>query len=141
MSANAINFTAITFGQGNDDVGFTATTPHVNSESEITALADVLACNGEFGQKMHTTTRYETVPGTVTPFTSTVKAKQRGRLKLSLIFESGKKGSITIADYFNDEDAITAMRTAILAKSAASWGAINSKVITVNAEFHAVKSA
>lgn len=140
MSANTISFAAITYGQGNDDVGFTATTPHVNSETEITALADVLACNGEFGQKMYTTTRYETAPNAVTAFTAEVKAKQRGRLKLSLEFESGKKGSITIEDYFNDEAAITAMKNVILAKTAAAWGVINSPVITVNAEFHARKS-
>lgn len=122
------------FNQGNDDVGFTASSSHVKSEAELIALAVVLSFNGEFGEEMISMTKSESAPFAVTEFTAEVKAKQKGRLEMQLVFENGKKEWIKIKEYYNDEDMITAMKNAIISESAGAFG-VSSKVSSVNVSF------
>lgn len=130
-----IAFASITHGQGNDDVGYTSTSAHLGTEAEIIKVAEILNHGTEFGERGFSTVHYESAPATVTAFTSAQKLKPRGRIQFDLEHENGKKGKITIADFFADEQLITDIKTGILGKSGASWGIINSPVKNVNYTF------
>lgn len=129
-----VGYGTVVLNQGNDDVGCIGTCSHVTSEAELIALAAVLAYNGEFGESMISMKKYESSPPVVTEFTVAQKAKTKGRLELQLVFENGKKEWIKIKEYYNDEAAITAMKTAIMAESAGAFG-ISSKVASINEKF------
>lgn len=129
-----VGYGTVKLNQGNDDVGCIGTSSHVTSEAELIALAGVLAYNGEFGEELISMTKFESAPFAVTEFTAEIKAKQKGRLELQLVFENGKKEWIKIKEFYNDEDMITAMKNAIIADSAGAYG-ISSKVSSVNVSF------
>lgn len=141
MARGNIAFVAITHGQGNDDVKSYSNSAHIRSVAEAEAVADILAYGGEFGERSISYTRYEETPQTVVALTTGEQTAPRGRLKLELTFnsavagESGKKETIEIEDFFNDDTLIDAAKTAITTMVAAAWSGINQKVSTVNAIF------
>ena len=53
---------------------------------------------------------------------------------MTLVFENGKKHTLTLFDYLNDDTLITDMKTVILAKSSGAFG-VPSKVTQVNESF------
>ena len=95
---------------------------------------DSLLSTNSFSKEEISMKKYESAPLSVTEFTAEVKAKTKGRLELQLVFENGKKEWIKIKEFYNDEDMITAMKTAIIAESSGAFG-ISSKVSSVNATF------
>lgn len=141
MALGNIAFVAITHGQGNDDVKSYANSAHIRSVAEAESVAEILGYGGEFGERGISYTRYEQTPQTVVALTSGEQSAPRGRLSLELIFnsavagESGKKETIDIEDFFNDDTLITAAKTAITSMVAAAWSGIGQKVNTVNVTF------
>lgn len=129
-----IGFGSIKYNQGNDDVGCMMSCSHVRSEKELNELGEVFAYGSEFGQEMLSQIKYEETVPTVVEFSSTELAKDKGTLALTLVFENGKKHSLTLFDYPNDDTLIADMKTAILAKSAGAFG-VSSKVTQVNESF------
>ena len=134
MLKTEIGFGSIKYNQGNDDVGCMMSCSHVRSEAELIELAGVFAYGSEFGQEMLSQIKYEETIPTVVEFSSTELAKDKGTLALTLVFENGKKHSLTLFDYPNDDTLIADMKTAILAKSAGAFG-VPSKVTQVNESF------
>lgn len=134
MLKSEIGFGSVKFNQGNDDVSCMMSCSHVRSEKELTELAEVFAYGSEFGQEMVSMIKYEDTVPTVVEFSTTELAKDKGRLTLTLVFENGKKHTLAIADYLNDETLISDMKAGILAKSAGAFG-VASKVVTVNESF------
>ena len=53
---------------------------------------------------------------------------------LQLVFQNVKKHTITIADYYNDETLVTAMKTVITNATAGAFG-VQSVVSAVNTTF------
>ena len=133
MLRTAIGFGSVKFNQGNDDMACMMSCSHVTSEVELTELAEVFGYNGEFGAEMLSQLKYDRVP-TVVEFSTTELAKDKGTLVLTLVFENGKKHTLTLFDYLNDDTLIADMKTAILAKSSGAFG-VPSKVSQVNESF------
>lgn len=141
MARGNIAFVAITHGQGNDDIKSYSNSAHIRSTAEAEAIANILAYDGEFGERGISYTRYEETPQTVVALTAGEQGAPRGRLTLELTFnsavagESGKKETIEIEDFFNDDVLIDAAKTSITNMVAAAWSGIGQKVSTVNAIF------
>lgn len=129
-----IGFGSVKYNQGNDDVACMMSCSHVRSEAELVALAEVFAYGGEFGAEMISMQKYEGAVPAVADFTAEELGKEKGRLTLELVFENGKKHKITISNYLNDEDLITAMKNKILLATAGSFG-VQSGITAVNTTF------
>lgn len=134
MLRTQLAFGSVKYNQGNDDVSAGMSCGHVRSESELTALAEIFAYDGEFGAEFISMMKYEDTVPTVAEFTADEKLKDKGRLELELVFENGKKHTISIADYYNDETLVTAMKTAALNSTAGAFG-VQSTVTAVNTNF------
>ena len=138
-----IAYVHFTHGEGNDDVKAFGGSSHLTSVEEAQAIWEVLAYNGEFGERGISYTRYEQNPKSVTEFTATEIAQKRGRLELELVFkaanvdESGKKEYMVINDYFDDAALISGIITFIKGLPAGVWAGINQQVETVNTKFNA----
>lgn len=146
MALGNIAYVNFTHGQGNDDVKSYGGSSHIKTVTEAEKVAEILSYGGEFGERGISYTRYEETPQTVVALTAGEQAAPRGRLRLELTFvsadagESGKKETIDIEDFFNDDTLIDAAKTAITNMVAAAWSGINQKVATVNVSFTPRKS-
>jgi len=134
MLKTELAFGSVKYNQGNDDLAALMSCSHVRSESELIALANLFLYGGEFGAEFISMQRYEDNVPTVAEFTAEEKTKDKGRLELQLVFQNGKKHTITIADYYNDETLITAMKTVITNATAGAFG-VQSVVSAVNTTF------
>lgn len=134
MLKTEIGFGSVKFNQGNDDVSAMMSCSHVRSETELTELAGVFAYGSEFGQEMLSQIKFEETVPTVVEFATVELAQDKGRLELELVFENGKKHKLSISNYLNDPDLITAMKNSILGKSAGAFG-VTTVVSAVNTTF------